>query len=576
MLTKMMLAGMNVARVNFSHGKHEDHKVKIDRLKKIRKKLNLPVAILLDTKGPEIRTGTLDNAPAMLAPGNEFRLTTEQVQGNSERVSVTYPTLPQNLTAGNTLMIDDGLIELTVKKITETDIICDIVSGGALGNSKSINIPGVSIDMPYMNENDKKDILFGVENDVDFIALSFVRTPQDVKDVRRFLQANGSFNIELISKIENAEGVANIAAIIGTSDGIMVARGDMGVEIPFEELPRIQKDIITSCYSAGKKVITATQMLESMISNARPTRAEITDVANAIYDGTSAIMLSGETAVGAYPLKSLETMSKIAETTESHIDYKTFGKKGRTLDNSEVNITNAISDATWRAAHDLGASAIVAVTLSGKSARMISKYRPGTPIIAVTPNKKTYMQLAMSWGVTPIQNKFIENNLDLIEDVIKKITAQTFVSNGDIVIITGSSQASSGATNMLQAHIIGNILLQGIGNNTYSISGRVYVVKTENEDFSNFTSGDILVVSRTTNDVLHLMKQCSGIITEECESESGVVPAGFALDIPVISNAKGATSVLKTGVKIRIDSKTGQVYNSTASNLGNEDFDGPA
>jgi len=314
---------------------------------------------------------------------------------------------------------------------------------------------------------------------------------------------------------------------------------------------------------AGKKVITATQMLESMINNARPTRAEITDVANTIYDGTSAIMLSGETAVGKHPLKSLETMGKIAEKTESHIDYKTFGQKTRSHEGSEVNITNAIGDATCRAAHDLGATAIVAVTLNGSSARMIAKYRPETPIIAVTPNEKTFMQLALSWGITPVKNEFIENPLELFDSVASRIAEHSLVKDGDIVVITGSSQSSSGATNMLQAHIVGNILLKGLGNGADSVSGRVYVVKDEKEDFSRFTAGDILVVARTTNDILHLMRQCSGIITEESGSESGIVPAGYALNIPVISDAKGATQILKTGAKIRIDPKKGHVYNST-------------
>jgi len=563
MLTKMIKSGMNVARINFSHGAHEEHKVKIDRIKKLRSKLNMPVAILLDTKGPEVRTGKLENAPVNLVAGDEFILTTEEVPGTNERVPVTYKNLPQNLTRGNTLMIDDGLIELRVKEVKNTEVVCDIITGGALGNSKSVNVPGVSLDMPYMSDIDKRDIRFGIEQDVDFIALSFVRTPQDVKEVRRFLQSYGCYNIELIAKIENMEGVENISDIINAAEGIMVARGDMGVEIPFEELPRIQKDIIKSCYTAGKKVITATQMLESMISHARPTRAEITDVANAIYDGTSAIMLSGETAIGAYPLKSLETMSKIAEQTESHIDYKTFAKKTGELERFEVNITNAISDATCRAAHDLGASAIVAVTLNGSSARMISKFRPETPIIAVTPNEKTYMQLALTWGVTPVKNDYIENPLELFNDVANKIAEHSFVKDGDLVVITGSSQASSGATNMLQAHIIGNILLKGTGNGADNISGRVYVVKDEKEDFSRFTSGDILVVPRTTNDILHLMRQCSGIITEENESESGIVPAGYALNIPVIASAKGATQILKTGAKIRINPKTGHVYNSS-------------
>ena len=557
---------MNVARINFSHGELEEHVAKINKIKKIRKKLDIPVAILLDTKGPEIRTGKLETAPAILVAGEKFVLTTDEIIGNSEKVSITYKHLPKNLTKGNTLMIDDGLIELVVKEITSTDIICEVIVGGELSNRKSVNVPGVSIDMPFLNDVDKRDLLCGIENDVDFIALSFVRSAQDVKDVRRFLQANGSFNIELISKIENREGVENIVEIINNSDGIMVARGDMGVEIPFEELPRIQKDIIKNCYTAGKKVITATQMLESMIHNARPTRAEITDVANAIYDGTSAIMLSGETAVGAYPVKSLETMGKIAEKTESHIDYKNFYKKAGIDQPLKVNITNAISDATCRAAQDLNAAAIVAITLSGNSARMIAKFRPATPIIAVTPNEKTYYQLAMSWGITSLKNEFIENSQELLNDVAEKVANHSIVKDGDIVVITGSSQSYAGVTNMLQAHIVGNILLKGKGNGANGISGRVYVVKDDKDSFSNFTAGDILVVSRTTNDILHLMRQCSGIITEEKDTESGVVSAGYALDIPVISGAKGATTILKTGAKIRIDAKSGHIYNSATDN----------
>jgi len=457
MLRKMIFAGMNVARINFSHGTHEDHKAKIDKIKKLRNELDIPVAILLDTRGPEIRTGRLENNAVNLIPGNEITLTTEEIIGNDTRVSITYEHLPQNLANDDTLMIDDGLIELTVKKITDTEVLCDIISGGLLGNNKSVNVPGVSIDMPYISGADQKDILFGIENDVDFMAISFVRAPQDIKDVRSLLQSYGNYNIQLIAKIENTEGVENIIDIINESDGIMVARGDMGVEIPFEELPHIQKSIITSCNSAGKIVITATQMLESMIKSPRPTRAEITDVANAIYDGTSAIMLSGETAIGTYPIRCLETMSKIAEKTESCIDYKNFSKNANSSNKLEMNITNSISDATCRAAQDLNAAAIAVVTLSGQSARMISKYHPETPIIAVTPNKKTYLQLALSWGVAPIKNNYIENTQDLIHDAINKISERGYVKDGDIVVITGSTQSLRGATNMLQVHTIGNV-----------------------------------------------------------------------------------------------------------------------
>ena len=566
-LSKMMLAGMNVARLNFSHNTHEYHKEKINRIKKLRKELDLPVAIMLDTKGPEIRTGKLEKGSAELTAGNEIILTTEPVTGDEKRVSVTYENLPRNLKNGATLMIDDGLIELTVKKVDETEIICDIVSGGTLGNSKSVNVPGITLDMPYMSEKDKNDLLFGIENDVDFIALSFVRNTQDIKDVRRFLNSHGSYNIELIAKIENTEGVKHISDIINISDGIMVARGDMAVEVPFEELPHLQKMIITECYAAGKKVITATELLDSMIRHPRPTRAEITDIANAIYDGTSAIMLSGETAIGAYPLKSLETMSKIAEKTESCIDYKSYGDTVVPLKRLEANITNAISNATCRAAQDLGAAAIVTVTLSGNCARKISRFRPDTPIIAVTPLEKTYMQLALSWGITPMMNTYLENAQELFNDVTEKIVEKGLVKDGDIIVITGSTQRSSGVTNTLQIHLVGNILLKGKSSGNENVSGRVCVIKNEEQDLGSFISGDILAVSRTTTDVLHLMRQCSGIITEESETDSGVVSAAYALDIPVVSNAKGATSILTTGTKIRIDIAKGYVYNSDTSDV---------
>jgi len=560
MLEKMMLGGMNVARLNFSHGTHEGHKEKLDRIKEIRKKLGLPVAILLDTKGPEIRTGKLEKGKAELVTGSEIVLTTEEIVGNEKRLSVTYANLPRNLKKGNTLMLDDGLIELMVKDIEGSEITCAIISGETLKNSKSLNVPGIAIDMEYLSENDKRDILFGVENDVDFIALSFVRTPQDIKDVRWFLQSHGCYDIQLISKIENTEGVKNIVDIIDVSDGVMVARGDMGVEIPFEELPHIQKDIIHKCYMAGKKVITATQMLESMISHPRPTRAEITDVANAIYDKTSAIMLSGETAAGAFPLKSLETMSKIAEKTESNINYK-FSER-RAADAQTVSITDAISEATCKAAQALGASAIIAITLSGQSARMISKFRPDTTIIAFTPVEKTFHQLSLTWGVAPVMNEFVEDTHDLFNNAVNQVGERGFAKNGDIVVVAGSNHQASGATNTLQAYLVGNILLKGVGNQVNSVSGRVFVVEDDQKDFSNFRSGDILAVKRTTNDVLHLMRQCSGIITEESETDSGIVPAGYALDIPVIAGAKGATSILKTGATIKLDAKSGHVYNS--------------
>ena len=564
MLRRMILGGMNIVRLNLSHNTHEYHKEKIDLIKRLRKELKLPVAILLDTKGPEIRTMQVENDRVILTQGNEFILTTEDVLGSDRKVSVTYKNLPNNLTQGDTVMLDDGLIELQVKNIKETDIICEVVAGGVLKNRRGVNLPGISIDMPYLDEKDRKDIIFGIENDVDFIALSFVRSAKDIKEVQHIVNAKGAYtNIDLIAKIENAEGVKNIDEIITAAQGIMVARGDMGVEIPFEELPHIQKEIITACYSAGKKVITATHMLESMITNPRPTRAEITDVANAIYDGTSAIMLSGETAIGQYPLKSLETMSKIAEKTESNIDYNIYAVQRNALLNLETNITNAISHATCETAQDLGAAAIIVITLRGTSARMISKFRPKTPIIAVTPSEKTYMQLALSWGITPVMNDFIENTQELVIDAVAKVVETGFIKNGDLTVITGSTQESSGATNMLEVHIIGDILLRGVGNGLDDVSARVSVIRDEEKDIASFIPGSILVVVKTTNEILRLMRHCSGIITEESELESGIVAAGYALEIPVISSAENATSILVTGSKIRIDAKKGYIYNDT-------------
>lgn len=565
MLRKMILGGMNVARFNFSHGSLEYFKEKIDIVKKLRKELNIPIAILLDTRGPEIRTMQVENDEVLIKEGSEFVLTTEEILGNEHRVSVTYKNLPANLTRGDTVMLDDGLLELQVTNVTKTDVVCKVIVGGVLKNRRGVNIPGVSIDMPYINEKDREDIIFGIENDVDCIALSFVRSAKDVKEVQHILNAKGAFNsIELIAKIENVEGVKNIDDIIKASHGIMVARGDMGVEIPFEELPHIQKKLIKACYTAGKKVITATQLLESMIHNPRPTRAEITDVANAIYDGTSALMMSGETTIGQYPLRSLQTMCKIAEKTESQIDYATYIDRKSILANLEVNITNAISHATCETAQDLGAAAIIAITLRGTSARMISRFRPEIPIIAVTPLEKTYMQLALSWGVTPVMNEFIENTNELILDAVDRVTKAGLIKDGDLAVITGSTQESSGATNTLQVHIIGDILLRGVGNGIDDeVSARISVIKDEEKDIAKFVPGNIIVASRTTHEILRLMRQCSGIITEEPENESGIVSAGYALGIPVISNADRATTALITGSKIRIDAKKGYIYNDT-------------
>ncbi len=400
-LRAMIHAGMNVARLNFSHGSFSEHQKRINMIKQLRQELGKPIALLLDTKGPEIRIGTFAGGATELSRGQSFTLTTEAVEGDNSRVSVSYHNLPHVLAPGDRVLMDDGLIELSVTECSDIDVTGIIKNGGRLSNNKSINLPGVHIDMPYMTERDRQDILFGVENDVDFIAASFVRTASDVQAVRRLLDEAGGKDIKIIAKLENAEGIENADAILAESGGIMIARGDMGVEVPLETLPSIQKQLIKKCYFAGKVAITATQMLESMIHHPRPTRAEVTDIANAIYDGTSAIMLSGESDAGGYPIESVATMAKIAEATEKSINYA--GRFQReTVRN--LTVTDAVSHAACTTAIDLSAAAIVVVTCSGHTARMMSKFRPSCPIIAAAVNRKSYYQLALSWGVLPLLN----------------------------------------------------------------------------------------------------------------------------------------------------------------------------
>lgn len=452
-MKKLIKAGMNVARVNMSHGNHAEHAKRIAMVKQAREELNTAVAILLDTKGPEIRIRTFENGKATLSEGDYFTLTTTDIIGNNARVSVTYEPLPTCVKAGDRILLNDGIIELKVDSVTKTDIVCQVVHGGPLSDRKSINLPDVEIDMPYMSEVDKQDIQFGVEQDVDYIALSFVRSVDDVRVVKQFLNRNKSDNIQLIAKIENRSGVNNFESIIAECDGAMVARGDMGVEIPFEELPAIQKDMIHCCYRTGKKVITATQMLESMITNPRPTRAEISDVANAIYDGTSATMLSGETAAGKFPVEAVKTMAKIAETTEKSINFRTRFLK---MDAVIKNITDAVSHSTVAAAYDLNAKAIITVSQSGYTARKVSRFRPMCPIIAATTSDKAYNQLALNWGVVPTRSVPQPNSDELFKHSVQCALSTGVVKEGDLVVMTGGVPVGiSGKSNTMRIEIIG-------------------------------------------------------------------------------------------------------------------------
>ena len=452
-LLELIRSGMDVARFNFSHGSHEEQERRMELLRKLRKQCERPVAMLLDTKGPEIRTGCFEKGKVTLEQGQRFTLTCRDVMGNSDMVSVTYPSLYEDERPGNRILIDDGLVELVVQEIKGEDIICKVINGGVISDRKGVNVPNVHINLPYMSEKDKEDIRFGIKQGVDFVAASFARTADDVKRIRWFLDDNGGNDINIIAKIENAEGVEHIDEIIEVADGIMVARGDMGVEVPDEDVPVIQKMIIKKVYEAGKQVITATQMLDSMMKNPRPTRAETADVANAIYDGTSAIMLSGETAAGDHPVEALRTMVRIAERIEQDIDYRKrfFGHERK----ANPDITDAICHATCTTAHDLNARAIITVTKSGRSARMISRYRPYCDIIGCAITERVSRQLNMSWGVTPILLEEKEEVFELFDYATAACREKGLVKEGDVAVFTsGVPIGISGTTNMIKVQVV--------------------------------------------------------------------------------------------------------------------------
>lgn len=451
-LTELCLAGMNVVRLNFSHGTHEDHQEKIDAIKRVREKLGLPIAIMLDTKGPEYRIGTFKEGKVTLADGDVFTFTTESVEGDEHRVSVNYKGLCENLALGDRILVNNGLVIFEVTELSETEAVCRVVAGGEISNRKSMSFPGKLMSGPYLSEQDKSDLLFGIRNGVDFIAASFVSVKQNLVDLNTFLHENGGDGIDVIAKIENRAGVENIEEICEACDGIMIGRGDMGVEIPFEELPAIQKYLITKCRLLGKRVITATEMLESMIHNPRPTRAEISDVANAVYDGTSAIMLSGETAAGKYPVLTVKTMSKIAEEAERNIRYE---ERFRTNEFRIKNTTDAISHATCGMAIDIGARAIVVCTMSGMTARMVSRFRSPTDIIGMTTSEKVWRKLSLSWGVTPVMAEEFTSTDVLFYHATSYAKKFMNLGRGDKIVITGgTTNGKSGSTNLIKIETI--------------------------------------------------------------------------------------------------------------------------
>jgi pyruvate kinase len=558
-LERLFLKGMDAARLNFSHGDHEEQRKRVINFKKIREKLGLPIPLLLDTKGPEIRIGRFKTGEATLMEGNAFVLTQEDILGDDTRVSISYKELYKDVSKGSRILINDGLIELEVEQIINQDIHCIIRNGGIIGDRKGINVPDTEVNLPSLTEKDIEDIIFGIENGFDFIAASFVRKAQDVLEIKKVLEKNGGQGIMVIAKIENRQGVENIDEILKVSDGIMVARGDLGVEIPVEEVPVVQKMLIDKCYRNGKPVITATQMLDSMIRNPRPTRAEASDVANAIYDGTSVIMLSGETAAGRYPLESMDTMDRIAGKAEKAIDYwKQFLAMKYDFD---ISVTNAISHATCTTAMDLNAAAIVTVTQSGRTARMISRFRPACPIIAATTSPMVQRQLNMSWGVIPFLVKEAESTDEMFDMGVEKALESGYARNGDIVVITaGVPVGISGTTNILKVQTVGNVLVRGNGTGTGIFTGELCVVRTPKEAEEIFTDGNILVAPFTSNEMLPILKRASAVVVEESGSNVHAAIVGMTLELPVVTGAENATKILKKGTVVTVDSNRGIVY----------------
>ena len=561
-LRELIANGMNVARFNFSHGSHEEHLGRLEKLKALREELGKPVAALLDTKGPEIRLKDFKNGVENLVAGQTFTLTTRDVEGTNEICSITYKDLPMDVEPNGTIMLDDGLIKLQIQTVNDTDIVCTVLNNGKIKNKKGVNVPGVHLSMPYMSQRDKDDIIFGIQQGYDFIAASFVRTAQDVYDIRNLLNQYDS-NIRIIAKIENREGVNNIDSILAAADAVMVARGDLGVEIDFTELPGIQKTIIDRSFSFGKPIVTATQMLDSMIVNPRPTRAEISDVANAIYDGTSAIMLSGETAAGAYPVEALKTMSAIAERTETEnharVEYLTEATNGK------ISVSDATAHAACLTAKDVNAAAIVTVSESGTTARLLSKYRPQQPIIACVMKEQVQRQLSLSWGITSLMMPLAHSTDELIEMSTALAKENGFLHNGELAVVTaGVPVGISGTTNMIKIHMVGNCLATGVGvgpenAEVSNATGKACVCRTLDEVRAKFKPGMVLVVPSTSNEMLNYVRDAAALVVEEPGLNSHAAIVGKALLKPTVVGAVGATSHIRDGLMIAVDCAHGSV-----------------
>ncbi|MHA6260656.1 pyruvate kinase [Sporosarcina sp. CAU 1771] len=568
LLEQLIDAGMNVARLNFSHGNHEEHKIRIDRIREVARNKGKVVGILLDTKGPEIRTHSMENNRIELQTGQQINISMTEVTGTNEVFSVTYSKLIEDVNEGSTILLDDGLIQLEVtgKDVKQGLIHTMVINSGSLQNNKGVNVPGATVQLPGMTEKDEEDILFGIKEDVDFIAASFVRRASDVLEIRTLLDKNKGGHIQIIPKIENEEGVDNIDEILVVSEGLMVARGDLGVEIPAEEVPLVQKRLIEKCNQAGKPVITATQMLDSMQRNPRPTRAEASDVANAILDGSDAIMLSGETAAGLYPVESVLTMDRIARSTEAAVDYQKVVSTRRR--EKHGNMTEAIGQAASYTAINLKVKAILAPTQSGQTARMISKYRPGCPIIALTSSESISNKLTLVWGIYPIVGQEVSSIDAILEESIEESVKHQYVSHGDVVIITaGVPVGKAGSTNLMKIHVVGDLLAKGQGIGKSVAFGRAVVANTLDEALAQNIEGAILVTQSSDKDMMPAIEKCSGLITEEGGLTSHAAIVGLSLGIPVIVGVKNATELIKKGNDITMDAESGVIYNGHASVL---------
>jgi pyruvate kinase len=567
-LTQLIEAGMNVARLNFSHGDFEEHGQRIQNIREASKLTGKTVAILLDTKGPEIRTNNMVNGTIELKSGDNIIISMIEVEGTTEKFSITYPGLIDDVHVGSKILLDDGLIGLEVLHIDkeQNEIQTKILNSGTLKNKKGVNVPGVSVKLPGITEKDTNDIIFGIEQGVDFIAASFVRRASDVLEIRQLLEEKQATHIHIIPKIENQEGVDNIEEILEVSDGLMVARGDLGVEIPAEEVPLVQKMLIKKCNTQGKPVITATQMLDSMQRNPRPTRAEASDVANAIFDGTDAIMLSGETAAGIYPVEAVQTMHNIASRAEQALDHKEI--LSARSKNSEHNLTDAIGQSVAHTALNLDVNAIITPTESGHTARMISKYRTKAPIVAVTANDHVCRRLALVWGVYPQLGRICSSTDEMLDSAVEDSLNSGLVKHGDLVVITaGVPVGEAGTTNMMKIHVVGDIITRAQGIGRKSAFGKVVIAQNAGEAIEKVKPGSILVTIGSDRDMMPAIEKCAALITQEGGLTGHAAVVGLNLGIPVIVGVENAIELFRDGQEITVDATRGVIYNGHASVL---------